>query len=255
MSTTPVTAPETPEPQSSLSPIKRIFGVFFAPKATFQDIARKPSWIAPVAILMIIWFCLSVSLAKHADWVEISKDQIAKSKFASRQFDQLNDDQKSRAYEQAAERSKVIRYVRGVVGWPLLLVIFAGVYLGVFKLIGGARTNFVTAFAITAFAHLPVGLKELISIPVVFLKDPASIDPENFLASNPAAVFGNDLAPWQLVPLAFLDIFNIWALVLVAIGFSAADPKKLPLGKSLGVVFGVTLAFMVFFTGLAWAFS
>ena len=229
--------------------------MFFSPKATFQDIVRKPSWIAPVAILIIIWFCLSVSLAKHADWLEISKDQIAKSKFASSRFDQLNDDQKTRAYEQAAERSKVIRYVRGVVGWPLLLVIFGGIYLGVFKLIGGARTNFVTAFAITAFAHLPVGLKELTSIPVVFLKDPASIDPDNFLASNPAVIFGNDLAPWQLVPLAFFDIFNIWALVLVAIGFSAADPKKLPLGKSLGIVFGVTLAFMLFFTGLAWAFS
>jgi hypothetical protein len=87
------------------------------------------------------------------------------------------------------------------------------------------------------------------------LKDRASIDPENFLASNLAVIFGNDLAPWQLVPLAFLDIFSIWALVLVAIGFSAADPKKLPFGKSLGIVVGVTLAFMFFFTSLAWAFS
>ena len=208
-----------------------------------------------MAILILISIGLSVSLGKHADWIEISKDQIAKSKFAARQFDQLSEDQKSHAYEQAAERSRVIRYVRGVIGWPMLLVIMGSIYLGVFKLIGGGRTNFVTAFAIAVFGHLPVGLKELISIPVVFLKDPASIDPENFLASNPAAIFSNTLAPWQLVPLAFLDVFSIWALVLVAIGFSASDPKKLPFGKSLGLVFGVTLVFMFFFTGLAWAFS
>ncbi len=98
-------------------------------------------------------------------------------------------------------------------------------------------------------------LKELISIPVVFLKDPASIDPDNFLASNLAVIFGNDLPPWQLVPLAFLDVFSIWALILVAIGFSAADPKKLPLGKSLAIVIGVTLTFMFLFTGIAWVFS
>jgi hypothetical protein len=252
MSTTPVPAQEVP---AQLSAFKRIFGVFFSPTAAFQDIARKPSWLAPMAILILISIGLSVSLGKHADWIEISKDQIAKSKFAARQFDQLSEDQKSHAYEQAAERSRVIRYVRGVIGWPMLLVIMGSIYLGVFKLIGGGRTNFVTAFAIAVFGHLPVGLKELISIPVVFLKDPASIDPENFLASNPAAIFSNTLAPWQLVPLAFLDVFSIWALVLVAIGFSASDPKKLPFGKSLGLVFGVTLVFMFFFTGLAWAFS
>jgi hypothetical protein len=252
MATSPISAPEAPV---RLNPIKRVFGVFFSPKATFQDIVRKPTWVAPMAVLIVISIALSVSLARHVDWIEVSKDQIAKSKFASRQIDQLTDDQKAVAYQQAAQRSKIIRYVRGFVGWPMLLLISGAIYFGVFKLIGGARVNFVTAFAITAFADLPVGLKELISIPVVFLKDPASIDPDNFLASNPAAIFANDLAPWQLVPLAFLDIFSIWALLLVAIGFSAADPKKLPFGKSLGIAVGVTLAFMFLFTGLAWVLS
>ncbi len=252
MATSPIAAPEAPV---HLNPIKTVFGIFFSPKATFQDIVRKPGWVAPMAVLIAISIALSVSLARHADWIEVSKDQIAKSKFASRQIDQLTDDQKAVAYQQAAQRSKIIRYVRGFVGWPMLLLISGAIYLGVFKLIGGARVNFVTAFAITAFADLPVGLKELISIPVVFLKDPASIDPDNFLASNPAAIFANDLAPWQLVPLAFLDIFSIWALLLVAIGFSAADPKKLPFGKSLGIAVGVTLAFMFLFTGLAWVLS
>jgi Yip1 domain len=167
MATSPVATPAAP---LLMNPIKRIFGVFFSPKATFQDIVRKPSWVAPMAVLIFISIGLSVSLARHANWIEISKDQIAKSKFASRQIDQLTDDQKATAYQQAAQRSKIIRYARGVVGWPMLLLVSAAIYLGFFKLIGGARINFVTAFAITAFAHLPMGLKELISIPVVFFE-------------------------------------------------------------------------------------
>jgi hypothetical protein len=254
MATTPVAA-DVPGAPAPIGPIGRILGVFSSPKKTFADIARRPSWIAPLAVLMVVWMALNVTLARHVDWVEVAKDQIAKSKFASRQVEQLSDDQKVRAYEQGALRSKVSRYVRGIIGWPLLLLIISGIYLGAFKLIGGARINFALAFAITTFAHLPVGLKELISIPVVLLKDPASIDPENFLASNPAVIFANDLAPWQAVPLAFLDLFGIWALVLVAIGFSAADPKKLPFSKSLGIAGGITLTLMVFFTGLVWAFS
>lgn len=254
MATTPVAA-GVPDAPASIGPIGRILGVLSSPKKTFADIAKRPSWIAPLIVLMVGWMALNVTLARHVDWLEVAKDQIAKSKFASRQFEQLSEDGKARAYEQAAVRGKVVRYVRGVIGWPLLLLIMSGIYLGAFKLIGGGRINFAMAFAITTFAHLPVGLKELISIPVVLLKDPASIDPENFLASNPAVIFANDLAPWQTVPLAFFDIFGIWALILVAVGFSAADPKKLPLGKSLGISVGIALAFMVFFTGLAWAFS
>ena len=252
MATTPIPAPEA---QASISPFGRIVGVFFNPKPTFADIAQRPSWVAPMIVLFLIYMGLNIALVRHADWVEVSKEQIAKSKFASRQIDQLPEDQKSRAFEQAAERAKIVRYVRGVIGWPLLLLLISAVYLGAFKLMGGARTNFGTAFAVTTFAHLPVGLRELIAIPVTFLKDPGSIDPENFLASNPAAIFGSDLPAWQMVPLAFLDVFGIWALLLMAIGFSATDPKKLPFGKSLGIVVSVSLAFMLFFTMIAWVFS
>jgi hypothetical protein len=252
--TTSMPAPET-QAQPAISPFGRVVGVFFSPKATFQDIVRKPSWLVPMILLILISIGLSVTLVQRADWVEVSKEQIAKSKFASRQFDSLSEDRKAEEYAKAASRGKMVRYVRGVIGWPLLLVVLSGLYLGVFKLIGGARTNFATAFAVTTFAHLPMGLRELIAIPVLFLKDPASIDPENYLASNPAAILGSDLPTWQLVPLGSLDVFGLWALVLMAIGFAVTDPKKLPLGKSFGIVAGVFCSVILFFTMLAWVFS
>jgi len=243
-----------PDAHSAMSPLGRIAGVFFSPKVTFQDIVRKPDWLVPMALLMLVWFALNVVMVQRADWIAVSKDQIAKSKFASRQFDQLSDDQKGPAYEKAAKHAQVVRYVRGVVGWPLFILFSAGLYFGAFRLIGGARVKFATAFAITTFAHLPLGLRELIAIPVMYLKDPASIDPENFLASNPAAILG-DLPTWQMVPLASLDLFALWALALLAIGYSAADPKKIPTGKAFGIVGGTWLALVLFFTMLAWMFS
>lgn len=255
MATTTAVPPAAPEPQAQMGAMARMFGVLFSPKPTFQDIVQRPSWVVPMIVLILISIGLSVTLAQRTPWKEVSKDQIAKNKFASRQVDQLPDDQKDRVYEQAAARSKVIRYVRGFIGWPLLLLVSSAVYLGVFKLVGGARTNFATAFAIVTFAHIPIGIKELLAIPVTLLKDPASIDPENFLASNPAAILGSDLPAWQMVPLAFIDVFGIWVIILAAIGFSASDPKKLPLGKSLGIVFSVWFAFMAFFTMIAWVFS
>ena len=246
----------TPAPsQESLGPIARITGVFFDPKNTFADIARKPSWIAPLAVLMVVWLALNVALVRRVDWEEFSKEQIAKSSFASSRFDQLSDAEKDRAYEQAAGRSRIIRYSRGIVGWPLVIFITAGIYLGAYKLFAGARLNFAVAFAISAFGHLPDGLRELLGVPVTLLKDAHAIDPENFLASNPGAFLASDAPTWQLGLLAPLDLFSIWSLVLIALGFSMADPKKLPLGKSLTIAGGLYALLILVLTTTAWIFS
>jgi hypothetical protein len=252
MATTP--APVA-EPQAKISALGRVFGVLFSPKPTFEDIVRKPSWVAPVIVLMLTGILLNVALAVHTNWSEVSRQQIEKSKFAAAQLDKLPVAQKQQAYERAAKQGKIMRYVRGVIGWPLLLLLATAIYFGAFRLIGGARASFGLAFVLMAFAHIPVGLKEILGIIVTMLRDPSAIDPENYLASNPAALLGTDTPAWQMVPLAFLDIFAIWALILIAVGFSAADPKKLPFRKSLGIVIGVNLSFMAFFTGVAWIFS
>jgi len=254
MATTTAVPPAAPEPQPHMSAISRIVGVFFSPGATFKDLVQRPSWMAPMILLIVIWFGLCATLVKRADWVTYTKQQIEKNKFAASHIEALPEDQKEAAYEQGAQRSKISQYVRGAIGWPLLILFSAAINFAAFKLIGGVRTNFGTAFAITAFAHLPMSLRELLAIPVTFLKDPQSIDPQNFLASNPAAFLGDSAPAWQLIFFGSLDIFAIWAIILMAVGFSAADPKKAPIGKALGIAFGTTFSVVLFFTMMAWIF-
>ena len=247
MATTPVPVPEA---QASVNTFGRLTGVLFSPKPTFADIAQKPSWVAPLLLLTAIWLALNIVLVKRTDWMEVSRQQIEKNKFAARAFEQMKPEDRDTAYQQTANRAKITRYVRGVIGWPLLVVIMAGIYLGAFKLIAGARTNYVTSLAIVGYAHLPMGIRELLGIPVNLVKDGSSIDPENFLASNVASFFGADAPLWQIVLGASVDIFAIWSLILVVIGFSAADQKKVKLGTAFGIVFGLWATITLFFTGL-----
>ncbi len=248
-------ATPAPEAQPPISQFARIVSVLFNPKSAFQDVVRRPTWVLPVLLLTIIWLGLNTVMAQRGDWVQISKDQIEKNKWAAAQIERLSEDRRAAAYEQAATRGKYSRYVRGVIGWPLLLLVASGIYYGAYRLIGGARTNFATAFSIAAFAHLPMGLRELLAIPVNLVKDPGAIDPENFLASNVAAFLGSGTPLWQVALLTGVDVFGLWTLFLIAVGFSAADPKKLPLGKSIGIAVSVWLAIVLFFTGIAWVFS
>jgi hypothetical protein len=250
MATTPAAGP-----QAAISPLGRIVGVLFSPKPTFEDIVRKPSWITPLIVLLLTGLLLNLTLVRRVNWPEAAKEQIAKSKFASSRIDNLDNAAKEKAYEQAAVQQKVGRYIRGVIGWPLLLLFATAIFFGAYRLIGGARVSFGLSFALVAFAHLPVALREILGSLVAMLKDPSAIDPENYLASNPAALMGSDTPTWQTVPLAFLDLFGVWALVLVAVAFAAADPKKLPFAKSLGIAIGVNVCLILFFTMLAWVFS
>jgi len=252
MATTPVPAAE---PQAAISPLGRVVGVIFSPKPTFLDIVRKPSWLPAFFFLFLTGLALNITLANRANWVEVSKEQIAKNKFAARAIDQLDDAKKEQAFQQAASRAKISRYVRGVIGWPLLLLFSGLIYFGAYRLIGGARVSYWLAFTISAFASLPMGLREILGSIVSALKDPNAIDPENYLASNPAAFLSADTPTWQTIPLLGLDLFAVWILILVAIGFSAADPKKLPFGKSLGIAIGVQVCLLAIFTMLAWVAS
>ncbi len=252
MATAPVPAAE---PEAAISPFGRIVGVLFSPKATFTDIVRKPNWLPAFVVLFLTGLALNITLANRVNWTEFAKEQVAKSKFASRQFDQMDDAKKEQAFQQAAKQQKVIRYVRGVIGWPLLLLFSGLIYFGAYRLIGGARVTYGLSFTICAFAYLPMGVREVLGTIVTALKDPSTIDPENYLASNPAAFLGSDTPAWQMIPLMSLDLFALWILILMAVGFSAADPKKLPFGKSLGIAVGLQVCVVAFFTMIAWVFS
>jgi hypothetical protein len=51
------------------------------------------------------------------------------------------------------------------------------------------------------------------------------------------------------------DLFAFWNIILMAFGFSAADPKKISFGKALGTVVAVWLLWVLLKVGLAAAFS
>lgn len=253
---TPHPSAPAESPQAKIGAIGRIVGVFFSPGETFEDIARAPSWIAPLIVLTLTGLLISYALARRVDWSEYTRKQIERVPAAASRLEQLPPERRAQAMESSARRQPIQRYVRGAIGSLCLILIMGGIYLGAFKLAGaGGALNFKTARAIVAHGYLPLAIRELIGVPIVFLKDAAAIDPDNFVASNLAAFLPGNAPLWYLPPAAWVDLFGLSCLVLVAIGFWKASPKKLTFGKSMGIVLGVSLTIILFFTGLAYMFS
>ena len=56
----PESAPAPPPVPKPLSEAARLTGVFFSPKSTFPDIARRPRWWIPIILLAIIFFLMGL---------------------------------------------------------------------------------------------------------------------------------------------------------------------------------------------------
>jgi hypothetical protein len=87
------------------------------------------------------------------------------------------------------------------------------------------------------------------------LKPYGTVDLENPLASNLAALLPEESAKWLVALCKSFDIFVFWILILLAIGFSAVNPKKLKGTKPFTIAFTVWAAFVVCRVGWAFIFS
>ncbi len=236
------------EPQAAISPFGRIIGVLFSPKATFEDIARKPSWLLPVLISTVLGIASTVVLNQRMDWRDYITQQIEKSPRAAN----MPAEQKEKQAEISAKVTVYIVYLAGAIGSACFAVIVGAVMMLAYNLLAGAGASFSQSLGIAAHS-LVVGIVSTpIFLLVLLLRPKGTIDPENPVATNLAAFLPEESAKWLLTLCKSIDVFTIWILVLIAIGFAALNPKKLKGGKAYVVAFSAWGVVVV--VKVLWAF-
>src|SRR5271157_813534 len=158
MATTPVPGAE---PRPAISPFGRIVGVLFSPKATFEDIARKPSWLLPVLIATVLGIVSTVVLNQRINWRDYIVQQMEKSPRAA----QLSAEQKQQQAEISAKVTVYIVYAVGALGSMLFALIVGGVMMLAYNVLAGAGATFSQSFGIAAHTLL-VGI---VSTPIFLL--------------------------------------------------------------------------------------
>jgi hypothetical protein len=247
MSSTPVIAPEAPSP---INHFARIIGVFFSPQATFEDIAKRPSWILPVVLMTVLGAGVAFVMNQKVDWRDVASKRIEESSRAAN----LSAEQKEQQISMSAKISPGIAYGFGI-AWPILqALIVGGVLLLAYNVIGGASARFGVSLGITAHAYFPWILYSVLFILILYLKAPGTVDLDNPIATNVGA-FLPESTPKALMSLGkSIDIFTAWTLLLISMGFTAVNPKKLK-SKSLSIAISVWAIYVAIKMGGAWIFS
>src|SRR5260370_18967127 len=161
----------------------------------------------------------------------------------------MSPEQKEQRIEGGVKFGPISTYVFGTLG-PIFLVLCVGLAMwGAYSLLGGASTNFSTAFSITAHAFLTGLVSSPLFILILYLKPYGAADLENPVATNLAALLPDESAKWLVALCKSIDLFTFWTLILLALGFAAVNPKKLKGAKSFTVAFTVWAVYVVLRVG------
>ena len=236
---------ELPEPMSFGA---RFTGIFLSPGSTFEDIARKPGWLAPLIVLVTS----AVIFIEAVLW-KIGMDRIVRSGLAlNPRTAQMTPEQIEQAVTQGAKIGGITMQVFAVLGPPIVVLIIAGLGLLLVNPILGKDLKFATALAVTCYARLPSILGLLMGLVMIFVGDVEHFNLQNSVPTS-LGFFLNPLETSKpLYALASsIDILTVWFLILLGIGFSAATGRKVKAWTVFGYYVGLWIVWVLIMVGLA----
>ena len=256
----PQDQPRVEEP-ARLGWLARLTGTLFSPGETFEDVNRKPTWIAP----MIIGVCTVLASTfffqwrVNPDWDSIMRNRITKQMAARNQS--LTEEQMQQQVGFAKSIAKFSPMIAAVVT-PVFYLILAGIFaLGLMFI--QAKTTFKKILSVVAWSSAATGIVAvLVTMASLMIKNEEglrSIDPTEsagVVPSNIAAFLPSETSAVIKSFAASIDIFTIWFLILLTIGFAAiAGARKITTGKTATVVFGFWAVYVLIKVGWAAAFG
>lgn len=215
-----------------MTEIGRIFGVFYEPGKVFADLAQKPRWIVPVMIMILVGIGFVYVVSTHVGWDQVVRQSLAKNPRAA----DMPAEQKAVAIEKGSKAASIIGWVAAVLGPPFFILVISGVLTGLFNALLGTDLKFSQMFSITAYAMLVRSLFSILFTVVIYLKPSEDVDIQTSPFSAAILLSRQDTPKWLYALASSMDLFAIWVVVLLAIGFSTAA-RKLSFSKALaGVV-------------------
>jgi hypothetical protein len=242
---TPEILPDVAPEPAGMSALSRLIGVVFEPKKTFEDIARRPTFLVPLVLVIVFGLGFIAAFSQRVGWEKTVRDRIE----ASSQSQQLSADQKEQQIAMGAKFAPFIAYGSVVVATPLMDLAIAGILLGIAAGMMSAPIKFKQVFAVVCWSYAVTCISMVLATVVMFLKNPEEFDLNNPLMFNLGAFFEPNMPTKFIHSLASsIDLFPLWVILLMATGLKAAGGKRFSFGSAL---FAVVLPWGVLVLGKA----
>lgn len=212
--------------ESSLSLPQRLWGVLAEPVKTFQQICKDPRSLIPILIVIGINLLLTI-------WFLPQIKEVAAE--AMKQTPNMTPEQ----IKEALRWTGISAMIGAVVAPPLIWLVQAAL-LSLFNQISLGEANFKQLYAVAFFAWIPAFIGGLIKSSLMAIM---GVKKAMAISTSLALFLPRSMdSGFLYMFLTKMDFFNIWSLILLALGGSIAmqkDSKKVAF-----YIFGIWLVYI-----------
>jgi len=240
----PTYEPELAEPptrstQQRYSAVQRLWMMFTSPGDVFADIGVKPTWVLIMVTLVVLGIAYQAIVIPHVDI-----EQTIRARFAE-QDREASETQ----IETAVRVTEIIARLSPIV-IPIVTLIIAALFFILMLKIVGSDIDFSRTLSTTLHGYWPPTVVQLV-LTAILLQRVDTVQPgelEHVVKASLGAFLSPDVPAWLMAAASAISVFNIWAVVLLIIGFTTVG--KVSRGKATAVVLVPWIAWILFKTAL-----
>ncbi len=220
----------------------RIIAVLLSPTKTFRVITARPTWLAPLLAIVVLSAVSAYIGASKIDWQDsiTTKLQRADREVSAERLEFL--------FPFFEEYGAVL-----VLGMLVLLpwILFplqALIFKGLLKAVGG-ELSFRTSLGVLVHGSMPWAVAALLSMPILLTRESLNLYDPGPVTSNLTAFAGAETSLELWILLSSVDLFSLWTIVLLVIGYSIA--AKITRLRAAACVVGLWAIWIAFTVGAA----
>ena len=242
-----IPSPPPVAPESGGGFFQNLIDVYFSPREAFTRIVRSPRILLPLVGYVVLVLGFTAVWMQKMDAREFMKVQIEESG----QADKIPAEQREAIIEQQAKWMPIFAWVMGPVGIAVTLVAISGVLMFIFRFFYSSEVTFRQAFAIVTWIFFAVSLLTTpLMLLVLQLKGDWNVAPQEAIQANLGLLLDKSTAAkplWAL--LSSIDLFSLWMVFLLAVGFGVASKKT-----TGSAIWGVAIPWILIVLGkVGWA--
>lgn len=220
--------------------------VLVDPTGVFDRLARHPAWAAALGLQVMLAVCMSSIVLQKMDMTTVILEQIRSH------GQEPSDEQLARAVT-FYERILPVIILAPLVTVPAVSLAVALVFWLLFQPAAG-NFSYRSSFAVAVHSLMPWSVAALLTVPLALARDTISAESAingELLIANLGFIAGPDGHPLLGTILGSLDLFAVWTLLLLILGYKSVAHVRV--GRTALTVLGVWASYVVGKIALAYA--
>ncbi|HUX66809.1 MAG TPA: YIP1 family protein [Terriglobales bacterium] len=230
----------------------RIFGTFLSPGRTFADLAREPHFILCWCVQAAAGMGYGAMLLHRVGRYGLAQQAVMQSSRTTA----LGPAAVQTATANAAKFFPISLYAAPV--FTIISLLFLGwIFQGISTFLLGIEVRYKQTLAMVSHAFLVWTVYTLLAMLTLgLMRDPTTFQFTNPLGTNLSFYLNKGSSPAFLYALgSHLDVFAVWALVLLSLGLAKLGGRKGKFGSALAATATLWLFYCLVVAGVAAAFA